>query len=93
MSGEANKGRYLVTPLGLSYDNLVQAAIVATRRENSGNTVVDRETGNAIDPQELKAVVQSATKRPERVAPPQNLAFSFEGVQIPFPLLYTLITD
>lgn len=45
----ANKdGRYRVVPLGLSYDSLVQAAITATKKENKGNKVIDKQTGKVV---------------------------------------------
>jgi hypothetical protein len=58
--------RYLTIPLGLSFDDLTQAAIVATRKENSGNIVYDRETDREISNQELQKIVLSLKPKTEK---------------------------
>lgn len=64
--------RYLIKPLGLSYDNLQQAAIVATRRENRGNIVIDQISNKEFSPQELLQIIkqpkQKQTPRPEQTS-------------------------
>lgn len=62
--------RYLVKPLGLSYDDLMQAAIVATRRENRGNIVVDQISNKEFSTQELVQIIktpkQKQTQKPQQ---------------------------
>lgn len=53
--------RYLVTPIGLSYSSLLQAAIVAQR--NKGPTVTDKTTGEVIPPKTLKAEIAKVKKK------------------------------
>lgn len=58
--------RYLIKPLGLSYDDLQQAAIVATRRENRGNIVIDQTSDKEYSYQELLQII----KRPKEKRTP-----------------------
>jgi hypothetical protein len=55
--------RYLIKPLGLSYDDLQQAAIVATRRENRGNIVIDQTSDKEYSRQELLRIIKRPTQK------------------------------
>ncbi len=71
--GESSN-RYLVTPLGLSYDDLQQAAIVATRRENRGNIVVDQTSQKEISREELLQIIKQP-KQKQQTKPEQDSLF------------------
>lgn len=78
--------RYLLIPLGLSFDNLIDAAIVATKRENNGNTVHDTANGTDIDHKTLLNVIRSVKKPKQQVKAPIQQGF-FDGYYKILPLL------
>jgi hypothetical protein len=71
--------RFLLEPLGLSYDDVVLAAIVATKPAHKGNKILDRQTGKYLTSKEILAALDSATPAPVAAPAPQNLGFAFEG--------------
>lgn len=58
----ATNKQYLLIPLGLSFDNLVDAAIVATKKQNVGNTVHDTINDKEIDHKSLLNIVKKLQK-------------------------------
>jgi len=75
--------QYLLIPLGISFDNLVDAAIVATKRENIGNTVHDTINDREIDRKELIKIVKSLNKKKSVEAPVQQSFFDSEFKLLP----------
>lgn len=78
--------RYLLIPLGLSFDSLIDAAIVATRRENSGNTVHDTVEGVEVAHQTLLNAIRSVKKPKQQTTAPIQQGF-FDGYYKLLPLL------
>lgn len=60
---ESAGGRYRVEPLGVSYDDVVHALVVATRRENLGSKVIDLKTNEEIPLETLKKYVPTKPRR------------------------------
>jgi len=53
-----SQARFIIIPLGLSFDELIHAAIVATKPENRGNKVIDRQTNSEINKKQLLAEIR-----------------------------------
>lgn len=86
-------GRYLVTPIGLSFDELLLAAIVATKTENRGSKVIDQESGEEVPRNLLMKTVVDATPKPRTVTAQQNMGFAFESEFKILPLLFDYSAD
>lgn len=82
--------RYLITPNGLSFDDLVRAAIVATKPENRKSVVTDQNTGEVIPRQVLVRMVKDSTPPTPKPKELNNLSFVFESDES-FPLLRKLV--
>jgi hypothetical protein len=78
--------QYLLIPLGLSFDSLVEAAIVATRVENRGNTVHDTVNDIEIDRKTLLGIVRSTRKQELETKKPVQQSF-FDGYYKVLPML------
>lgn len=82
--------KYIVNPLGLLYDNLLHAAIVATKKENSGSVVIDQDAGASISHDVLVQLVNASKVKRKAPAKLNNLSFTFESADN-FPLFKKLI--
>lgn len=62
--------RFIVVPLGLSYNSLDEAVVVATKRENAGNHVLDRATNTKIAGRTLSALLKKILQRNQSSSTP-----------------------
>lgn len=87
-------GRYLIEPLGLSYEDLAQAAVVATKSVNRGSKILDRATGKYVTSTAIRNVLRLPSTPDVRPHGP-NLGFNFEGTTLmpDFTLLKGLLPE